>query len=214
MSRNPYIQAAEELRGNAGQWRVYESDGNCVVQAMAQRRQYQPALALKSKLTGAVEFPLFVWVTHFCIQVNLRDFQGFVAKPTSNFHQVEAAAEPIRRRRLAKTVQVMLGADWARLARHVEFMSIVVSAFSNLRLTLPAIQPGALRNRFEFAEEVPLGLSVYVGEDPSLGHRVLLVVGQERTQFGRHRNMSLLVVLGKEGNIGFAVAAHCEAEPF
>ena len=33
MSTNPYIQAAEELRDNSGQWRVYESDGNCVVQA-------------------------------------------------------------------------------------------------------------------------------------------------------------------------------------
>ncbi|MGC2332420.1 MAG: ATP-dependent helicase [Candidatus Acidiferrales bacterium] len=33
MSTNPYLEAAEELRGNAGQWRVYESDGNCVVQA-------------------------------------------------------------------------------------------------------------------------------------------------------------------------------------
>jgi superfamily I DNA/RNA helicase len=33
MSTDHYPQAAEELRGNAGQWRVYESDGNCVVQA-------------------------------------------------------------------------------------------------------------------------------------------------------------------------------------
>jgi superfamily I DNA/RNA helicase len=33
MSTGRYLQAAAELRGNAGQWRVYESDGNCVVQA-------------------------------------------------------------------------------------------------------------------------------------------------------------------------------------
>ncbi len=33
MSANLYLKAAEELRDNAGQWRVYESGGNCVVQA-------------------------------------------------------------------------------------------------------------------------------------------------------------------------------------
>ena len=33
MSTVPYAQAAEELRGNAEQWRAYESEGNCVVLA-------------------------------------------------------------------------------------------------------------------------------------------------------------------------------------
>ncbi|HEV2521706.1 MAG TPA: ATP-dependent helicase [Candidatus Acidoferrales bacterium] len=33
MNADSYIQAAEELRANDGQWRVYESEGNCVVQA-------------------------------------------------------------------------------------------------------------------------------------------------------------------------------------
>ena len=33
MSANLYLKAAEELRDNGGQWRVYESVGNCVVQA-------------------------------------------------------------------------------------------------------------------------------------------------------------------------------------
>ena len=91
MSRNPYIQAAEELRVTRASGEIYESDGNCVVQAMAQRRQYQPALALKSKLTGVVELLLFVWVAHFCVQINLGDFQRLVAEPTSDFHQVEAS---------------------------------------------------------------------------------------------------------------------------
>jgi ATP-dependent DNA helicase Rep/DNA helicase-2/ATP-dependent DNA helicase PcrA len=33
MSTDLYLKAAEELRRNAGQWHVYESAGNCVVQA-------------------------------------------------------------------------------------------------------------------------------------------------------------------------------------
>jgi ATP-dependent DNA helicase Rep/DNA helicase-2/ATP-dependent DNA helicase PcrA len=33
MSLNSYLKAAEELRRNAGQWSVYESERNCVVQA-------------------------------------------------------------------------------------------------------------------------------------------------------------------------------------
>lgn len=33
MSADLYLKAAEELRRNAGQWRVYESGGSCVVQA-------------------------------------------------------------------------------------------------------------------------------------------------------------------------------------
>jgi hypothetical protein len=34
-------------------------------------------------------------------------------------------------------------------------------------------------NRFEFAKEVTFGFPVFVGEDPSLGHGVLLVVGKQ-----------------------------------
>ena len=96
------------------------------------------------ELAGAVELLLLFWVMHFCVQVNLGHFQRLVAEPTSDFHQVEARTQPIRRRRLAKTVKIMLLAYRARLAGHFDFMAIIVSAFPNLRLALPAIQPGAL----------------------------------------------------------------------
>lgn len=33
MSRSPYIEAAEELRGNEGQWQAYEAQGNCAILA-------------------------------------------------------------------------------------------------------------------------------------------------------------------------------------
>ena len=33
MNEAAYLRAAEELRANDDQWKVYESDGNCVVQA-------------------------------------------------------------------------------------------------------------------------------------------------------------------------------------
>ena len=116
---------------------------------------------------------------HFCVEVNLGDFARLVAEPALDLHKIKAGTQPIRRRRFAKSVKIMLSAYWARLACNLDFMSIIVSAFPNLRLALSAIQPGALCNRFEFAEEVPLGFSVFVGEDPAARHRVLLVVGQQ-----------------------------------
>ena len=92
-------------------------------------------------------------------------------------------------------------------------MAVIVSAFPNRRLALPAIQPGAFGNRFELAKEVALGFAILVCENPAVGHRVLLVIGQQRTQLSGQRDLSFLVVLRKEGDIGLALAAHRETEP-
>jgi hypothetical protein len=35
---------------------------------------------------GAVELLLLFWVMHFCVQVNLGDFQRFVTEPTFDLH--------------------------------------------------------------------------------------------------------------------------------
>ena len=86
-----------------------------------------------SELSGAVELILLFWVMHFCVQINLGDLQRLVAEPTLDLHQVEARAQPVRCRRLAKPVKVMLLAYRAGLARYLDFMAVIVSAFANRR---------------------------------------------------------------------------------
>src|ERR1700692_1619071 len=103
----------------------------------------------------------------------------------------------------------MLLAYWTILARYVGFMSVVVSALSNRNLTLPTIQPRTLCNCFEFTKEVTLRFPIHVSENPAVGHSVLLVIGQQRTQFSRERDMTFLVILRKEADIRLAIAAHC-----
>jgi len=153
-----------------------------------------------------------VQLVHFRVEINLRDFERLVAEPVLDFHQIEAGAEPVRRRGLAKSVEVMFLAYRPRFARRFYFMPVVVSAFSDRRLALPAIPPGAFGNRLELAEEVAFGFAILVGKNPTVRHSVLLVAGQQRTQFGRQGNLSLLVILWKEGDIGLALAARCETQ--
>ena len=45
---------------------------------------------------------------HFGVEINLGDFERLVPEPTLNFHQVEARAQPVHRRRLAKSVEIMI----------------------------------------------------------------------------------------------------------
>jgi hypothetical protein len=91
-------------------------------------------------------------------------------------------------------------------------MPIVVSAVSDRRLALPAIQPGAFGSHLELAKEVALGFAILVCEHPAVGHRVLLVIGQQRTQLSGERDLPLLVILWDETNIRLALAAHHETE--
>jgi hypothetical protein len=60
-----------------------------------------------SELTGAVELHLFFWVVHLGVQINLGYLQRLVSEPGFDFHQIEAGAQPVRRRRPAKSVGIM-----------------------------------------------------------------------------------------------------------
>src|ERR1700722_17075179 len=101
-------------------------------------------------------------------------------------------------------MQVVLSAYGPPLAEYLDFMAVVVSAFPNRHLALSTIQPRTLRDCFEFTKEVTFRFPIHVSEDPAVGHSVLLVIGQQRTQFSRERDVPLLVDPREETNIRFA----------
>jgi hypothetical protein len=96
----------------------------------------------------------------------LGDFERLVPEPILDFHQIEAGAEPVRRRRLPKSVQVVFLAYGPDLARRFNFMAVIVSAFPNRRFALPAIQPRTLCDCFELAKEVTFRFLIFVREHP------------------------------------------------
>ena len=100
-------------------------------------------------------------------------------EPALDLHQVEAGAEPVGSRSFPEPVKVMLLAYGASLARHFDFMAVIVSTLADRNLTLAAIQPRTLCDRFEFAEEMTSRFPIFVCERPAVGNRVLLVLGQE-----------------------------------
>src|ERR1700730_12246185 len=106
----------------------------------------------------------------------------------------------------------MFLAHWLRFAVHLDCMTIVVSTHPNRRLALPAIHPGAFGNHFELAEEVTLEFAILVCENPAVGHRVLLVIGQQQTQLSGERDLPFLVVLREESDIQLALAAYHETK--
>src|SRR5450759_2355974 len=114
---------------------------------------------------------------HFRVQVNLGNLQRLVPEPVLDLHQVEARAQPVGSRSFPEPVKVMLVAYRASLARYLDFVTVVVSAFTNRNLTLSTIQPSAFGNHFELAEEVAFGFAILVCENPAVGHSVLLVIG-------------------------------------
>ena len=73
----------------------------------------------------------------------------------------------------------MLLANRAGLTRYLDFMAVVVSALTNRNLTLSTIQPRTLCDCFEFAKEVTFRFPIFVGENSTVRHSVLLVVGQQ-----------------------------------
>ena len=66
----------------------------------------KPSCESISEPPCAVELLLFLGVMHFCIEINLGNFERFVTEPTLDFHQVEARAQPVRNRSLAKPVEI------------------------------------------------------------------------------------------------------------
>jgi hypothetical protein len=108
----------------------------------------------------------------------------------------------------------MLLAYRASLARHLDFMPVVVPALTDRNLTLSTIQPRTLCDCLELAEEVAFGFAILVCENLAVGHRMFLVLGQQRTQLSGERDLPFLVLFRNETNIRLALAAHHETESF
>jgi hypothetical protein len=93
------------------------------------------------------------------------------------------------------------------------FMAIVVSSLTNRNLTPSTIQPRTLCDCFELPEEMAIRFSILICEQLAVGHRVLLVRGQQRTQLSGERDLSFLVILWKECDNRFALATYRASKP-
>ena len=73
-------------------------------------------------------------------------------------------------------MQEKVPADRVRLAGDLDRALAIVSAFVDLGCALSAVQASFQSNSFQLLEEVPVGLAVFVYENPSAMGRVLLAV--------------------------------------
>src|SRR5215472_13345018 len=78
-----------------------------------------------SELASAVELILLLRIMHLRVEVNLRHFKGFMAEPTLDLHQIEARAQPIRRRGFPKPVEVMFLAHRLLVAGRFDGVAVV-----------------------------------------------------------------------------------------
>src|SRR5580693_4225282 len=98
-------------------------------------------------------------------------------KPFLNCSNWDASFVPARSACFAKTVQVHLLANWARLARHLDVFLFVMTLAPRCN-AVPAVDPGLQRDPLELVEEVRLWIVIAVDEYPTRVRRFLVVCFQ------------------------------------
>src|SRR5207302_10274752 len=76
------------------------------------------------------------------------------------------------------------------------------------RLAASAVQPGALGDGHELAEEVALRVYILIHKNPAAMVRILFPLLEQFNQFGGQRNPAFLVMLRDKVDIFFAVTCH------
>ena len=118
-----------------------------------------------------------------------------------NSTQWDSVLLPSRRAGLAEAVQINVLADRMRLARHFDFLFMIVLADRQRGPAFPTVETRMQSNLLQLAQEVVVRLAILVQEDPTVTRVILAARLQQRDQTRGKRNGTALMRLRREPHV-------------